>query len=253
MINLTTKKTPERDKKNMNIIIPQRKCSKCGEVKDLDTGFYKDVTRNDGRSYACKICHRKIVHQYKKENAAKIKKQYRKYCKEHAEEIRERGRKFYKDHIEERRECGRKYYKEHIEEMRERGRKYYKEHAEERRKYARKYCKEHAEAIAEYKRKCRKEHAEEIRERGRKFYKDHIEEMRERGRKSYKENGGKQQREYFKKCVISLKDNYICKQITKRSGLKRYHITPEMIKLKREQLLLTRELKTLKQEIKHGT
>ena len=43
----------------------ERKCNKCGEVKDLETGFYKTGRKNDtnpdNRHYTCKECTKKRV------------------------------------------------------------------------------------------------------------------------------------------------------------------------------------------------
>ena len=35
----------------------EKHCSQCGELKPLDTGFYKEKRRRDGHQAQCKICH----------------------------------------------------------------------------------------------------------------------------------------------------------------------------------------------------
>jgi hypothetical protein len=48
--------------------IRTKKCTKCGEVKNLETEFYKDKTHKDGYTSGCKECLKKQSNQWYKDN-----------------------------------------------------------------------------------------------------------------------------------------------------------------------------------------
>ena len=90
------------------------------------------------------------------------------------------------------------------------------------------YQKEDAEKLKEY----RKNNADKI--------------------KKYSENNQARQKERNAKEISFLDNNYVKKLITAQLKIERLKILPETIELKREQLMLFREIKQYKKEISNG-
>ena len=151
-------------------------------------------------------------------------------CRECAKEYR---RKYRIEHIDEIKETNRKYRAEHIKEIKEYVKKNWYKYADKQKEYGRKYKIEHAEEIKERNRKYCAEHAEEIKKRGKKYYAEHADEAKE----------------YELENRAELKDGYIRNGLNKSYGIKKSQITPEMIQDRREEIMVYRELKQLREAI----
>jgi len=182
----------------MEPLIQTKKCSKCGEVKELESGFHKSNRNKDGYYSSCKVCHQ----QHYKDNKERYRENHRQWAKKNPERTREFKRQWAKKNIEQRKARALEYRKKNREKINERSRNNYKRDKERYQKY-------------------RDEHLEETKEYG------------------------------LKRSVL-LEDTIVRYRIRHRSGLENHQITPELIELKREQLLFYRELKNLKQEVRNG-
>ena len=108
-----------------------KKCSKCGEVQDIDM-FSKANAHKDGHKGQCKVC----VKEYYKNNKDKIKEQKKEYNKNNKDRIKERQKKYYennKDRIKEYDKEYRENNKDRIKEYRETHRIEYKAYVHKRR------------------------------------------------------------------------------------------------------------------------
>ena len=105
------------------------------------------------------------------------------------------------------------------------------------------YRKENADKLKEYIKNYRKENPEKLKE----YRKNNADKI-----KKYSENNQARQKERNAKEISFLDNNYVKKLITAQLKIERLKILPEMIELKREQLMLFREIKQYKKEISNG-
>ena len=105
------------------------------------------------------------------------------------------------------------------------------------------YRKENADKLKEYIKNYRKENAEKLKE----YRKNNADKI-----KKYSENNQARQKERNAKEISFLDNNYVKKLITAQLKIERLKILPETIELKREQLMLFREIKQYKKEISNG-
>ena len=120
---------------------------------------------------------------------------------------------------------------------------YQKEDAEKLKEYRKNYQKENAEKLKEYRKNYRKENPEKLKE----YRKNNADKI-----KKYSENNQARQKERNAKEISFLDNNYVKKLITAQLKIERLKILPETIELKREQLMLFREIKQYKKEISNG-
>jgi len=131
------------------------------------------------------------------------------------------------------------------------GELYKKENREKNREYHKKLYKENPEKYKKKNRKYRKENPDKCRELDRKYRKENLDKYVEYNIKYRKENPEKN-RESSRKETLELSKNYIENRICLTLKIEREKITPEMIELKREQLMFFREIQQYKKEIKDG-
>jgi len=85
--------------------------------------------------------------------------------------------------------------------------------------------------------------------------KDKLKEYRAKNKDKFKEHRAKNKdkfKEYKKEGTVKLSNVYV-KGMLRTSGIKKHQITPELIELKKQQILLYREIKNIKGDIKNGT
>jgi len=114
-----------------------KKCSKCGEAKEL-TEFGKSKFGKGGLQSSCKSC----IKEYKKE--------YREKNKEAIKNYREKNKEATKEHREKNKEAKRKYDKEYREENKEMLILSTKKYREQNKEAIKNYREENKEAIKNY-------------------------------------------------------------------------------------------------------
>lgn len=87
-------------------ILPQKRCTKCGETKPL-TEFHKDTKRKDGLHPWCGQCKRSYAYNYVRDPAFKQKNRDRRAA--NLDRAREYSRNWHKAHKTESREIQRKW------------------------------------------------------------------------------------------------------------------------------------------------
>ena len=137
------------------------------------------------------------------------------------------NRKYRENNPEKKKEANRKYRENNLEKKKERNRKYRENNPEKVKERNRKYRENNPEKVKEANRKYRENNPEKAKERYRKYRENDLEKAKERGRK-YAER---------------LSEGYI-KNRLKKGNLP---VTPEFIKLKRQQITMIRRLKQFKQ------
>jgi len=146
------------------------------------------------------------------------------------------------------------YQKEDAEKLKEYRKNYQKENAEKLKEYRKNYRKENADKAKEY----RKINADKAKEYIKNYRKENAEKLKEYRKnnadkiKKYSENNQARQKERNAKEISFLDNNYVKKLITAQLKIERLKILPETIELKREQLMLFREIKQYKKEISNG-
>lgn len=94
----------------------KKRCSKCGNEKDVDE-FYTAKSNKDGKQNVCKLCWCEIVYKRKKANWATIYEKQKVYVEKNKERIAAMKRKCYLN-------TTKKYKEENPEEANKKSRKY---------------------------------------------------------------------------------------------------------------------------------
>ena len=134
-----------------------KKCSKCGEVKELGD-FYKKADSPDGFRSDCKVC------------------------------VCEKARKWREENKERKAETNRRWYQENKERRKLYYKKYYQENKEKKYEAHRKWQRENAEKHSMYNKKWREKNKEKHSEAGRRWYQENKERKAETNRRWYQEN-----------------------------------------------------------------
>jgi len=126
-------------------ILTQKKCTKCGETKPLES-FYRQKGCKDGRRPECKKCSDERINQYHIKNTEKRSRQHHERYLARKEEVlrysRERFQKLkahiyevckaYRDNNQEQfKERHKKYYAKNREKILETNKKYYRNHKDQ--------------------------------------------------------------------------------------------------------------------------
>ena len=141
----------------------EKKCNKCGEVKNFSEFNKNNSTKSGLRSY-CKTCQK----EYYKANADKLKERSKKYYKDNADKIKE----YRKANADKIKESEKKYYKANSDKIKERKKKYYKANADKIKERKKKYDKANADKIKERKKKYNKANADKIKEWRKEYQKN---------------------------------------------------------------------------------
>ena len=178
----------------------EKKCTKCGEVKNFSE-FHKKKGGKNGLDSNCKTCRKEIAKEYRKTNADKIKERRKKYYKANADKIKERRKKYYKANADKIKEY-RKYNEDKIKEQK---RKYKKANADKIKKYNKKYYKANTDKLKEY----RKENTDKLKEYRKEYYKanaDKLKEYRKAKADKIKKYQKEYRKEYYKANADKLKE-----------------------------------------------
>ena len=127
-------------------------------------------------------------------------------------------------------------------------RKWHKENPEKSKATSRKWKEGNQEKVKVAVRKWREENQEKARAASRKWYEENPEKAKAKARKQYEENPEKVNA-IARKNIETLSDRYVSKRI----GAPIKDLSPEIIELKREQLLMFRLNKELNATIQQLT
>lgn len=193
-------------------------CSKCGEVKPIDE-FSKDSKSKDVKMSICKACNCKRASAWAKENPDRVKNQRKTLdpVKAKARQDKYRSSEKYKETASRYRKI---YYLSHKEQILDKGRRWWgKNYAEKMPGYSATYAEKNRDRL-------KSERPEKYAKRKEKILSS------------------------LKKLRDSLDDKYVKQVIRTEINISQDDIPPEMIELKREQLLMHRLTEQLAQLIK---
>jgi 5-methylcytosine-specific restriction endonuclease McrA len=128
-----------------------KKCTKCGELKDLGE-FSKDKSKSCGRRPSCKLCERKRVSEYKSKNPERVLESGRKYRAkpsnkektaeynkdyyvQNSEKIKERTKSWAENNKDKKRASDSRYSLENRSKLRENHKRWMAENPEKGREY----------------------------------------------------------------------------------------------------------------------
>lgn len=111
-----------------------KKCSKCGEVKDI-CEFTKDKNRLDGLFVYCKVCKRSSAKKEYEKNKLRILSYQKEYYLQNSIEIRNRVKDDYLNKREDKLLKKKIYYKKNIEERLNYAKQYRENNKEKRNQY----------------------------------------------------------------------------------------------------------------------
>ena len=117
--------------------------------------------------------------------------------------------------------------------------------------YKKDYRKKNHNKLYEVDKKYREENPDQCRAYYTKYREENPNKVKKIKKKWAKENSDKV-REFHRKQTLELSENYVKSRITSNLKIERDKIPPEMIEIKREQIMLHREIKQYKKEIKDG-
>ena len=158
-----------------------KKCTKCGEVKQIDC-FSKDKGTKDGYQYKCKSCQKKWrqenkehLIQYGKKYSEENRERLKQWRDENREGILERKKQWRDENKERIAEYNKQYHQENKERLNERA-KQWREKNKERRKQ---YDEENKERISERAKQWREKNKERISEREKQYRKENKERLKQ--------------------------------------------------------------------------
>lgn len=154
--------------------IPQKRCSKCGEIKLIEM-FSRRKRAKDGRRSECKVCVAEDSKKYRTENAELVSERGKAYHRENAEAINKRHR----DRYAANPELQQNYRAKNREKISERQRRYYNANPDYFREYRKTYYITHKEEILAQKRAYHKANAEAICEKSRIWRQKNPERFKE--------------------------------------------------------------------------
>ncbi len=119
------------DKLVYNLIfnMDNKKCPKCGKIKDIGE-FYKNKCRRDGFTSYCKDCISIDSSDYHSRNKEKCKERLQEWREKNREYVRERDIKYRTDNPEIEFNKQKRYRENHINELYLKGKKYREEHSD---------------------------------------------------------------------------------------------------------------------------
>jgi hypothetical protein len=186
-------------------------CYICKKEKSLDE-FYN--SKRNGKRYECKECSRERVVKYRIENPDKIS---------------EKQKKWWKSNWNKKKKYRENYKETHREEINERAKKYRMNNFEQVKKTNREQYEKNREKMISAVRKYRLKNIELVKIRNSLYQKKNIEKYRI----------------LKKRLRHELNDSYVVRLIKTSTGINKDEIYswPHLIKLKRTNVLLKREIK----------
>ncbi len=171
-----------------------KKCSKCGEVKEISE-FNKNKYTKDGLRCQCRDCGK----EYYEANKEQIIERSKEYYEDNKEQIKERSKKYQENNKEKR--------KEYIEEYR-------KNNKEKIAKTQKRYDEDNKEHIQQKSKEYYEDNKEHIQQRHREYYEDNKEQIKEQSKEYCKNNKEKRNKYYRDRCVsdpaFRLRHNFSC-------------------------------------------
>lgn len=168
-------------------------CTHCQEKRPLNE-FYKNIRTKDGLATWCKVCHKKWLSTYYKQNKKRINETHRRYnstyeAKEKARarnrtpDAKKRRRIYEETHQDVIRARKKRYYENNKQRIIEKNAEYKKANIERSHAWAKAYRERHKEQIADYHRRYREKNREMLREKAlSRLHNDPLHKMKERTR-----------------------------------------------------------------------
>lgn len=107
----------------------EKRCTKCGEIKDVGE-FYKAKRTKDGLRPECKECSREVYKEYRENNPEKVRERSKKYRENNPEKEKKRLREWYKNNTEKVKESTKTWQKNNPEKVKESYKKWQKNNPE---------------------------------------------------------------------------------------------------------------------------
>lgn len=137
-----------------------KKCSKCGEVKDVSE-FYKDGYRPDGLCCRCKTCNK----LYYDSNREHLLLGCKKYNINNKKSISDYGKKYYEENKDRISSRHRQYYVDNVTTIQSSNKKYREDNKEKIHKQKKVYCANNRKKIREHKKEYYTNNIDAIKQR----------------------------------------------------------------------------------------
>lgn len=124
-----------------------KKCSKCGEEKEL-VEFSKNKNTKDGYSYNCKACASANHRKWRQDNKGRIKEYMQSYREENKDRIKEQVKSYREKNKERAREWKRQWSAKNPEKVRAQKRRHYQKNKQYYKDNAAKWRRENPEEIS---------------------------------------------------------------------------------------------------------
>ena len=210
-------------------------CTKCGEEKLLSE-FHNSKAKyhKDGHKTICKVCYNRYAVEWRRGNPQKVKDYNVMYRSDNIDTLREYSRQYYSEHKEKRKEYMDKWRPENKEWLREYEKLYREKCIEEDPEFYKKRSARRKEINPKWWIERYDKNRDKMIACAAKFRNNNRDKLRDRDRYS----------------IEQLTDQYIIGRIYRVTGFPFSKIKqhPELIELKREQLLAHRLYKTIKQK-----
>lgn len=138
-----------------------KKCSSCGETKDIDE-FNERLDSKDGVRGQCKVCSETQKKAYRHNNKEKVAAQKKKYRQEHKEEIAAYFYEYYRNNKEDKSAYDKEYNQKNRKRLSAQHKKYEQDNKEKLTAQRKAYAEEHKEEKAEYDKEYRQNNKEKI-------------------------------------------------------------------------------------------
>jgi 5-methylcytosine-specific restriction endonuclease McrA len=133
-----------------NLPLNKKRCSKCGEIKDL-TEYHVNKTKKDGIESACKVCSLKQKKEYAERNKERLKAYKAEYRKKNKEKIRQALKEYYGQNKELIKSRSKKRYEENKNELLQKFKEYAEKNEPKLKRYIKKYYEKNKKEITRYK------------------------------------------------------------------------------------------------------
>lgn len=170
-----------------------KKCSKCGEVKEL-LEFNKDKSRKDGYRYYCKKCGSEYSQRWAKNNPEKNRENAQLWKKNNPEKVKKCIQQWKKNNPEKIREINRRWYKNNPKKAQQ----WRKDNPERNKKNYQQWRKNNPEKVRKINKRWRKNNPEKNKENILQWRKNNPERVRELSKKNsqrWRENNPERHRE----------------------------------------------------------
>lgn len=165
----------------------KKKCTKCGEVKDVSEFYKCKGAKNDLRP-ACKICTNKGNKLYAENNKDKVVEYQRQYYVDNKERITKRDKEYYENNKEEIDARKKKYHRDNKVKINLKSKQYYKDNSEKLKQYGKQYTIDNRYKINLKKKKYCIANKETICLNGKKYYRENKQKLLKHNKDYYHSN-----------------------------------------------------------------